>query len=158
MTITFVRGDILLSRAPAIGIDVNARGQHEDHPLAVAFADRFPAAFAAFHKQARASNIQAGSWWIWRESTPWLALLVMRQSSAGATPLRHIEAIAQRIAQDWQQESLCGLALARPGDPADWPAFRDILLYWLASCPLNIVVYEEQAPGVRATEPWDGVR
>ena len=155
MAITFVRGDIFLSRAPAIGIDVNARGQHEDHPLALEFAGRYPAAFAAFRKQARAGNITAGEWWIWREANPWLALLVTRESGVGATRLRHVEAIAQRIAQDWQQEGLRGLALARPGDPADWPAFRDVLLYWLGSNALRIVVYEEQVPGVRAPEPWD---
>ncbi len=158
MTITFVRGDILLSRAPVIGIESNARGQHEDDPLTLEFRGRYPAAFAAFRKQARAGNIRAGTWWIWREATPWLALLVLREGNAGTTRLRYVEGIAQCIAQEWQQEGLRGLALARPGDPADWPAFRDVLLYWLGSSPLDIVIYESWAPGIQAPEPWDAGR
>ena len=155
MAITYVRGDIFLSRAPVLGIDYNARGTVEVTPLATACMDRYPAAFSALRKQVRAGRIQAGDYWVWREVTPWLALLLVRQSAVGATRPRYIEAIAQKLARDWQREGLQGIAITRPGESSEWPALRSVLDYWLGTISLPVVIYEEYLPGVHAPEPWD---
>lgn len=156
MPITFVRGDILLTRAQVIGIGYNARAQHEESPLHTRLAQQHPAAFAAFRKQARAGRISAGECWLWRDASPWLALLVVRHSAPGATRLRYVEQVALHIARDWpQQDGIHTLALAGIGDTGEWPLIRDMLRDWLSGSGLETVVYEEFFPGQRAPEPWD---
>ncbi len=156
MSITFVQGDIQLTRAQVIGVGYNARARHEEAPLYTRLAQGYPAAFAAFRKQAAAGRISAGEWWLWRDASPWLALLVVRRSNAGATRLRHVEQIALNIARDWpQQEGIHTAALTGLGDADEWPLMKDILRYWLGSAGLEVVVYEAHLPGQRAPEPWD---
>lgn len=155
MTVAFVKGDIFLSRAQILGFGSNARAATESTPLATNCHDRYPAAFAAFRKQARAGRIHPGDWWVWREAMPWLGLLVVRQDAFGATRPRYVEAVAQTIAVNWQREGLQGIALANLGEPEEWPALRTVLVYWLESISLPVVVYEQHLPGVQAKEPWD---
>lgn len=155
MTITYVRGDILLSRAPVLGFGFNAQGAAEVTPLITACMDRFPAAFAAFRKQTRAGRIRPGDVWLWREAKPWLALLAVRQNASGASRPRYVESVAQTLARDWRRAGIARIALARLGEPLEWPMLRSVLDYWLASIPLEVVVYEEHLSGVRVREPWD---
>ncbi len=155
MTITFVQGDIFLSRAQVLAFGTNARGAVEVTPLTTGWIYRFPAAFSAFRKRARAGRLQAGEWWLWRDAVPWLGLMVVRQHSGGATRPRYVETAAQRLARDWQREGIRSLAIARLGEPLEWPTLRRTLDYWLAAAGLPVVVYEEHLPGIRAPEPWD---
>jgi len=155
LTVTFVEGDILLSRAQVLGFGSNARGSSETTALATDCHYRYPAAYAAFRKQARAGRIHPGDWWVWREAAPWLGLLVVRQHALGATRPRYVETVAQTIAVNWQREGLQGIAIANLGEPQEWPALRAVLVYWLEALSLPVVVYEKHLPGVRAAEPWD---
>ena len=155
MTIHFVQGDIFLSRAQVIGLSFNARGRTETDPLVGQFMYHYPAAFAAFRKQAHAGRIQTGQWWLWREASPWLALLITRQSQVGAMRSRYVEAVAQQISVNWQQEGVHSMALARPGDALEWPMLREVLTYWFELMALPVVVYEQHIAGQNAPEPWD---
>lgn len=157
MPISYTQGDILLSRAPVLGAGINAQGMAEVTPFATALLDRYPAALAAFRKQARAGRILPGDLWLWRETTPWLALLVVRESAVGATRPRYVEEAVRRLARDWQREQIAAIALAGLGGAVEWPALRPVLDLWLAQSALPVVVYEEHRPGVRAPEPWDEV-
>jgi len=154
MGTVYVQGDIFLSRAPALGLGTNTQGAVESSPLAAAFLDRYPAAFAAYRKQARAGRIRPGDVWVWREAAPWLVLLAVRTGPSGATRPRHVEAAMQRLARDWQREGLRGLAVTCLGDDTEWPYLRPVIDLWLANSPLPIVIYEAHRPGVWALEPW----
>ncbi len=156
MPLSFVRGDIFLSRGRVLVFGANARGGAESDPTFTALLDRYPAALASFRKQARAGRLPPGSAWIWREALPWLALLVVRDRAGSATRPRYLEDAAQQIARDWPRENIHTLALARPGGREEWPALRGVLAEWLDASPLSVVVYEDHLPAVRAAEPWDG--
>jgi hypothetical protein len=155
LAITFVRGDIFLSRAQVVGIGWNARGKHEASPLASEFASRYPAALSSLNRHMRSGRLNTGDWWIWREARPWLAFLIIRQTHVSATRARYVEDVAQKIARDWNRESMTSLALPNLGEPLEWPVLRSILKFWLEISDLPVVVYEEHAPGLRAPEPWD---
>ncbi len=155
MPLSFVRGDIFLSRAQVLAFGINAHGGAESDPYFTALLDRYPAALATFRKQTRAGRIQPGMVWIWRENVPWVALLAVRERASSATRPRYVESAAQRIAHDWPQEGIRTLALARPGDWGDWPNLRLALLNWLENSSLRVVVYEDHLPAIRVAEPWD---
>ena len=155
MAITYVQGDIFLSRARVIAFETNAHAASESTPYAAQLADRYPAALATFRKQARAGRIVPGDVWLWREALPGLGLLVVRERGGGALRPRFVEAAAQRIARDWRLLGLAQLALAALGDALEWPGLRPLLEVWLGNCGLPVVVYETLVPGLRAAEPWD---
>lgn len=156
MTVIYVQGDIFLSRAQVIAFGTNASAASESTPYAAHLADRYPAALAAFRKQARAGRIAPGALWLWREARPGLGLLVVRERGGSATRPRFVENSVQLIARDWQREGLERLALAALGDALEWPGLRPVLDTWLGNCGLPVVVYETILPGIRADEPWDG--
>lgn len=155
MTVSFVSGDILLSRAQVIAFGANARGDSETTSLYTELLNRYPPALAAFRKDARAGRILPGDWWLWQDAAPWLALLVVRQASGGATRTRYAEDIARKIARDWQREGLRSLAVAQIGEALEWPSLREVCAYWWNSIALPVVIYETHVPGLRAAEPWD---
>ena len=158
MTLSYVQGDIFLSRAQVIAFGANASAASESTPYATGLADRYPAALAAFRKQARAGRITPGDIWLWREALPGLGLLVVRERGGSATRPRFVEDAAQQIARDWTRLGLDRLALAALGDALEWPALRPVLDYWLGNCGLPVVVYAALVPGQRAAEPWDEAR
>lgn len=155
MPVTLVKGDILLTRAQVIGYGYNVRARHEESLLHNQLAYRYPAAFASFRKQTAHGKLTLGDTWLWREASPYLALLVVRASSAGATRLRTVEEIAQKMAQTWPQEGITRVALAQIGDASEWPAVKELLRYWLSIGSLDTVLYETYLPGITAPEPWD---
>ncbi len=155
MTISFVRGDIFLSRAQVIAVGTNARGDSESTPLYTELLNRYPPALAAYRKHTRAGRIQPGEWWLWQDTSPWLALLTVRQASGGATRTRYVEDIARKVARDWQREGLHSMAVAQMGEPLEWPSIREVCVYWWGSLALPVVIYEEYVPGLQSIEPLD---
>ena len=94
--------------------------------------------------------------WLWRDASPWLAILVVRHNGPGATRLRYVEQAAQQLARDWPiTEGIQTAALAHFGDSSEWPIIKEVLRYWLSGGSLHTVVYETYLPGQRAAEPWD---
>ena len=155
LSITFVAGDIFLSSAQVIALGHNARGRQENNALTIELAYRYPAAFATYRKQIRAGRLHPGDYWMWREASPWLAMLIVRNAGVSATRTRHVEEVVQKLARDWQREGLTSLAIIRFGDTGEWPAIRAVLAYWLDTITLPVVVYETHQPGIRAPEAWD---
>ncbi len=152
MPLTYVTGDPLLTRAQALAFGHNARGRIAVGALETRLLDLYPAAFATYGKQCHNGRIKAGAFWVWRESMPHLAFMVVRESSVGATRVRYVESVVMTLARDYHLYSINSLALVRPGDREEWAAIKPVLDYWLKSCPLPVVVYEAYAPGVWAEE------
>ena len=152
MPLTYVTGDPLLTRAQALAFGYNAGGRTEVGTLETQLLDLYPAAFATFGKQCRSQSIKPGMFWIWRESVPHLAFMVVRETSVGATRLRFVESAVMTLARDYRLHGVTSMALARLGDGDEWPALRPVVDYWLKASALPVVVYDTYAPGVRAEE------
>jgi hypothetical protein len=154
MTLTYVSGDPLLTQAQVLAFGHNAKGRTELGTLETALLHHFPAAFAAYRKQCRRQRIHSGMIWIWRESQPQLAFLVVRESSVGATRIRFVQSAVMTLARDYHLESIESLALAPLGRQEESAVLKSVIDYWLGSSALPVVVYENYLPGVRAREAF----
>lgn len=152
MPVRYVSGDLLLTGAQVIAFGCNAKGRTELGPLETALLTRFPAAFSSYRKRCSTGRIRAGTTWLWRETTPMLLFLVVRDSSLGATRLRYVQSALMALARDYRLESIRSVALARLGNESEWPAFRPVIDYWLGNSALPVYVYESYLPGERAAE------
>jgi len=141
----FVRGDIFLTQAQAIGIGLSANGHLGVAPLYTALHDRYPVFVSEHRKRGRGALQPPGTIWTWREGTPWLAALIVQETPQGAVRLRHIEAAMLNLYKSWEYEGLRSLALLRLGEPSDWPAAREIVVHYLNALP--VIVYEDYIPG-----------
>jgi hypothetical protein len=152
MPLTYVTGDPLLTRSQVLAFGHNLKGRTEVGAFETLLLDLYPAAFATYGKLCRNGRVKAGGFWVWRESAPQLAFMVVRESSVGATRVRFVESVVMTLARDYRLHSINSLALIRPGDGEEWPAIKPVVDYWLKPCPLPVVVYEAYAPGVQAED------
>lgn len=150
MPLTYVSGDPLLTRQPILAFGSNAAGRTETTPLATALLLRYPAAFASYHKQCRQGRIKPGSTWLWYESKPALAFMVVRETPVGATRLRHVDAVIMALARDYRIENIHAIALAPLGANHELSATKEIIDRWLTKVALSVVAYTGYQPGVDA--------
>ena len=148
--LTYVTGDPLLTHAQTLAFAHNARGRTEVDPLHTALLDHYPAAFASFHKLCRHERIKPGEFWIWRDSSPHLMVIVARETPVGMTRARFVESAVLTIARDYRLHGLTSLAIAPLGTAAEWPLLRQVLDQWLARIPLPVTVYEQFSRGIAA--------
>jgi hypothetical protein len=148
MPITYVSGDPLLTRAQVLAFGHNVRARTEVGALETQLLHQYPAAFATYGKQCRSQRVKTGTFWVWRESRPQLAFLVVRESSVGATRVRFVESALMTLARDYRLHNITSLALARIGDREEWPMLKPVVDYWLKGSPLPVMVYEDYQPGV----------
>ena len=146
MSLTYTQGDPLRTPLPALAFDTNALGRVEVTPLHTALLDRYPAAFASFGKAARSGRLKAGQIWLWRESTPHLCFLIVRESPVGSTRVRYVDSAALTLARDYRLYGLSSLAIAPLGTTAEWPSLREVLARWLGPSSLPVRVYERSLP------------
>jgi hypothetical protein len=147
MPLVYVSGDPLLTQMQTLGFGFNARAAAEVGALETRLVDRYPAAFSSYRKSCGSGRIKPGAIWMWRESRPFLAFLVIRESAQGAARLRFLEAVMMTIARDYRLYGLESLALAPLGSREEWPLLKPVVDYWLTDCPLPVVIYEQYLPG-----------
>lgn len=152
MPIQIVTGDPTLTQAQTLAIGNNRKGKTELGKLEARLADRYPAAFATYRRQARAERIHAGEYWIWRESKPYLAFFVVRDSAVGATRLRYVQNIAIAITRDYRYQGIQSLAIAPLSPPNEWGEIKKVLLRWFERSKLQVVLYDTYLPGDQAEE------
>ncbi|MCZ2094972.1 MAG: hypothetical protein LC121_01645 [Anaerolineae bacterium] len=116
MPITYLSGDPLLTRQPILAIGSNAAGRTETSPLATALLTRYPAAFAAYGKLCRQGRLAPGAMWVWRETTPALAFMVVRETPVGAARLRYVDGVIMGLARDYALDNIRSIAIAPLGD------------------------------------------
>ncbi len=143
MPITVVTGDPLATQAQTLAFGFNAKGRVEVGGLETRLYDAYPAAFATFRKQCKGERIKPGTLWMWRETQFNLLFLVVRESSVGMTRIRYVENALMTIARDYPLYGLTSLAIAPLGNNEEQPLLRPLVDYWLANCPLPVMVYEE---------------
>lgn len=142
MPLTYLSGDPLLTNAQTLAFGHNAKGRTEVGVLETHLFDLYPAAFATYRKQCRSGRIKAGGLWLWRESQPHLAFMIVRESSVGTTRLRFVESVLMTIARDHRLYGLSSLAIAPLVDRETWPSLKPVVDYWLGASPLPVMVYE----------------
>ncbi|HRF98515.1 MAG TPA: hypothetical protein PLZ51_25080 [Aggregatilineales bacterium] len=142
MPVQFVIGDPLATTAQVLAFGHNARGRTELGVFETRLMQTHPPAFAMYQKQCRAGQIKAGDLWLWRENTPQLMFMAVRDSSVGATRLRYVQANAIRIAREYPLLGIKSLAIAPLGNPYEWAEIRQILAMWLDKTKLDVTIYE----------------
>lgn len=150
MPLTFVTGDPFLTRAHALCFGINGAGRAETSPFHVMLNHRFPAAVASFSRQCKNGKIRPGMIWLWRENTPALGFVVVRETPFGASRLRYIESAAMMLARDYRAENLRSAALCALGTPDEWDEQRKVIIRWLEKSALPVTVYETFEAGIAA--------
>jgi hypothetical protein len=148
----YVSGDPLVTRAHTLAFGHNLRGRTELGKLETALFHQHPTAFASYTKGCRNQKFRAGDLWLWRESQPLLAFLIIRESSVGATRLRYVQSVMMHLARDYRLEGIKSLAIAPLGVSGEWDEIKLIIHTWLAHVTLPIIVYDHYLPGVQADE------
>jgi hypothetical protein len=148
MPITYVSGDPLLTRAQTLAFGHNAKGRTELGDFETALLNRNPAAFATYGKNCRSGRVKPGTLWTWREAKPGLAFLVIRESAVGATRVRFVESAMMILARDYRLYNFTSVAIAPLANALEWTALKPVVDYWLQTCPLPVMIYEQYIPGV----------
>lgn len=148
MPVVYLSGDPLLTQAQTLAFGHNARAQTQVGKFDLELQNHYPAALSTFRKQCNTGRIKAGSIWMWRESKPQLAFMVVRESSVGSTRQRFVESVVMTVARDASLYGLTSLAIAPLANAEEWAALKPVLDYWLKAASLAIEVYEHYLPGV----------
>lgn len=143
-------GDLFLTRHHTALFGVNAAGRVEVSPVFNALQDRYPAFVSEFHKRGRAGRLEAGTYWLWRDSRPWLLALIVRETPSGSTRLRHVDAALLALVKDGPFEGLHSLAVLRLSDGPEWADMRDLLVRRLDQLGHPALLYDDFRIGVRA--------
>ena len=150
MPLTTVSGDPLLTKQHILAFGSNASGRTETTPLASALRTRYPAAFASYDKLCRQGKIETGVTWVWRESKPALAFLVVRETSVGATRLRYVDSVIMALARDYKLDNIRSVAIAPLGADHEADSISEIITRWLTKPALPVIAYTHYQPGVAA--------
>lgn len=111
---------------------------------------RYPAAFASYGKLCRQGRIAAGTIWIWRETMPALAFMVVRETPVGASRLRYVDAAIMALARDYARDNIRGIAIAPLGAGHEQAEIRAVFDRWLTKSSLPVIAYTDYLPGVVA--------
>lgn len=152
MPITTVKGDIRFTKAQAILLGLNTRGQVEVSSLETTLRDQQPVFFSEYRRLAHSGKLTGGNIWIFRDTTPWLLAAIVRDSPSAATKLRYVEAVVMSLRRDWQREMLKSLAIAPMGTPEEWYSIRAVLHEHLNTMPIPIILYTEHIKDQKAEE------
>ncbi|MFN8449499.1 MAG: hypothetical protein U0521_13175 [Anaerolineae bacterium] len=150
MPLTYISGDPLLTQQPILAIGSNAAGRTETSPLAMALLTRYPAAFASYGKLCRQGRIAAGTMWVWRETKPALAFMVVRETPVGATRLRYVDGVVMALARDYARDNIRSIAIAPLGAAHEQAEIQAVFDRWLTKSSLPVIAYTDYLPGVAA--------
>jgi hypothetical protein len=146
--LTYVTGDPLLTKQPLLAFGSNAAGRTETSLLASALRTRYPAAFASYDKLCRQGRIQAGVTWLWRESKPVLAFMVVRETSVSTTRLRYVDSVIMALARDYRLDHIHGVAIAPLGADHEAESIQEVITRWLTKPALPVIAYTAYQQGV----------
>lgn len=150
MSVTFVKGDILLADTDAIAIGLNAMGRLGVSPLHTTLLDRYPVFVSEYHRRGRAQAFTPGDIWVWKESEPWLVGMIVRDALQSAARLRYVEMALLNLYKNWEREGLRSLAMVRLDGKEDWASQHAMICQYLHASALRVDVYAEYAPSMAA--------
>jgi hypothetical protein len=138
MPLLYTDADFLQSPAQVLAFGHNARARPELGELETRLFYAFPSAFAAYQRQARRGTLQGGSIWWWHQPDCRLAFLIVRDSSVGATRLRHVQNVLLSLMREHSLLNLQSIAIAPLGSPQERPEIDRLLEVWLQPAPFHV--------------------
>ncbi len=155
MSIEVAQGDIFAASAQTIAFGLNAAGRLPVAPVYTYLHDRYPVFVSEYRRLARTRQLPPGALWVWREGSPWLAALILRETPQGSARPRFIEAALMALYHQGQREGLVSVALLPGVDALEWPAFEALARQWAPLINLPLALYREYATGTTATAEPD---
>jgi len=154
MPLKFVTGDPFLTGADALAVGHNAKGRTEMDVFANRFLQMYPAATASYTRAARKGRCKGGTIYYWEQTVPRLLFLTIRESSVGATRLRHVQSVLLLLARDYARYNIQALSIAPLGTIYERDEIHQICAQWLEKSRLRAIVYTDYEPGVQADEQF----
>ena len=141
MSITFSTDNPLATSADALALGHNRKGQTELVPMTQQLMRTFPAAFAAYTRRCKKDRQKAGDLFYWTQSTPRLLFLTVRDSSVGATRLRHVQKALMTLARDYRYYNLTSVGIIALGDRYEQAEITPMYETWFSKSDLKVIVY-----------------
>lgn len=155
MPLKFVTGDPTLTHCQTLAIGHNRVGRIENTDLSNHLMQKFSVAYASYTRQCKNGKQSSGELFLWRESQPQLLFLTVRDSSVGATRLRHVQQCLLTLARDFSLHHISSLAIAPLGESDNWNDIRAMLVSYFEGRQLPVVVYESYQAGIQADETFE---
>jgi hypothetical protein len=143
MPLEFKTGDPFLSGADTLALGYNARGRTELDSFTMRMMREFPVACSVYLRRCRQEKQKGGDLFLWVESKPKLLILTVRDSSVGATRLRHVQKCLMEISRDYALLGIKSLAIAPIGNKLEASEIKPLYEQWFANSKLPVVVYTE---------------
>lgn len=138
MPLSVLSADPLQTDAHVLVIGINSQGGVEVNPLETRLRDRFPVFFSDYRRAKPA----LGELYLFRESTPLLLGMVIRESAASITRPRHVEQALLNLTQSWQREGFQSLAIAPFCPDPEWTSLKSLLYQYLDGLPIPVTIIE----------------
>lgn len=152
MPIQFVTGDPFLTKADALAFGHNAKGRTEMDVLSNRLLQTYPAAVSSYTRAARRGRCNGGSIFHWAQTQPYLLFLTIRDSSVGATRLRHVQSALLELARDHLLYNFRSITFAPLGTVYERPEIHLLCEQWFSTSRLQVVVYTDYEEGKQAEE------
>jgi hypothetical protein len=154
MPLKYVSGDPLLTQCQMLAIAHNAKGRTEMDALSMRLMREFPPAFSTYVQGCRRGKQNGGDLFFWTQSKPKLLFLTVRDSSVGATRLRHVQKCLMTIARDYKRYNMQSLALVPIGNIYERPEIKPLYETCFNKIALPVVIYENYEQDVAADETF----
>lgn len=154
MPLKYVSGDPLLTKCEMLAIAHNAKGRTEVDALNQHLMQKFPTAFSSYVQRCRRNKQDGGDLFIWTQTKPQLVFLTVRDSSVGATRLRHMQKCLMTIARDYKHYNMKSLALVPIGNTHERPEIIPLYETWFNKITLPVIIYENYEAGLAADESF----
>ncbi len=160
--ITFVSGDILLSKAAVLAHGV-APHDHFNSGLALHLRENWPAMVKDFRHYCHQVNPKPGEIWTWSGTKKQIVNLMTQEpalnakSHPGKAKLSYVNHCLKALASFAEKEAISSLALPRLATGVgglDWSEVSPLIEEHLNPLDIPIVVYERYQSGVAAKEPF----
>ena len=154
MPLTFLQGDLFLSRAQTLAHGANCRGRMHAG-VAVEFRRRFPRMYKEYKRRCHSQLLLPGDYFLWKDNQPWILNLATQAETGGATQA-FVRQCLVRLAGGYADEGITSIAMPRiaaglGGLP--WEDVRNLIVETLGELPIAVFVYEEYVEGHQGDEP-----
>lgn len=143
MPIQYVSGDPLQTDCQTLAIGHNRIGRTENDPISTALRQKFPVAYASYERRCKQNKQASGDIYLWTQSKPQILFLTVRDSSVGASRLRHVQSCLMTIIRDYRLYNIESLAIAPIVSKHEWADIKALFTTWFTKRDLSVIVYEE---------------
>lgn len=143
MPVEYISGNPLLTDCQTLAIGHNRMGRTENDPLSTALRQKFPVAYASYERRCKQNRQASGNIYLWTQSKPQILFLTVRDSSVGASRLRHVQSCLMTIVRDYRLYNIESLVIAPIVSKQEWADIKALFTTWFSKCDLSVTVYEE---------------